>query len=189
MTEILFIIGPPRSGTTLLGTIFSKVRGFGYIEEPNFIWRGANPFNDSDVYTESDFSESKANLIKKRLAMVADFDNESTSVVIEKTPANCLRLPFLKCIYPEAKFLFLYRDEVDIAHSMSKKWLQEDDANSVKLDGARFHRYNHFKKIFRRFFSLRVIEILAYIPRILSELLFLLNMKKRKYWGDRKSVV
>ena len=183
--KVIFIIGPPRSGTTLLGTIFSKVGSVAYIEEPNFIWRSSVPFRSHDVYTENDLTPKKIQIIKQRMASKVHFKSGLIKLVVEKTPANCLRLDYLRAIYPEAKFIFIYREKTDITKSMSKKWLKEEDANSLKLDAIKSHKVNHFRKMVRRFTALNMVEVVSYLPRIVGELLFLLNIKKRKFWGVR----
>jgi hypothetical protein len=46
---------------------------------------------------------------------------EST-VMIEKTPKNSLRVPFFAAAFPEARFLFLYRDPRETIASMLEAW-------------------------------------------------------------------
>ena len=42
--------------------------------------------------------------------------------MIEKTPKNSLRVPFFKSAYPEAHFLYLYRDARQTLSSMMEAW-------------------------------------------------------------------
>jgi hypothetical protein len=42
--------------------------------------------------------------------------------VIEKTCANSLRVPFVRTICPDAKYIFIYRDGIDAAASAKKRW-------------------------------------------------------------------
>ncbi len=43
--------------------------------------------------------------------------------LLEKTPRNALRLPFLAAAYPDAKFIYLYRDAAETLGSMLEGWL------------------------------------------------------------------
>lgn len=43
-------------------------------------------------------------------------------VVVEKTCANCLRIPFVRAVLPEAKFLVLLRTAADAVASASLRW-------------------------------------------------------------------
>jgi hypothetical protein len=41
---------------------------------------------------------------------------------LEKTPKNALRIPFLKAIFPDARFLFLYREPQQTISSLMEGW-------------------------------------------------------------------
>ena len=69
-----------------------------------------------------------------------DLDNESNAVaptrrlfeeklvdsgkprLLEKTPQNCLRVPFLHAVFPDAKFIHIIRDGVESSLSIAKYW-------------------------------------------------------------------
>jgi hypothetical protein len=42
--------------------------------------------------------------------------------MLEKTPKNALRIPFLAKVFPEARFIFLYRDPRQVLSSMMEAW-------------------------------------------------------------------
>ena len=42
LDEPVIILGPPRSGTTILGNLLSNHSEFGYFEEPRAVWRWGN---------------------------------------------------------------------------------------------------------------------------------------------------
>jgi len=42
--------------------------------------------------------------------------------LLEKTPENCLRLPFLLAIFPDARFIYLTRDGRSNTHSLMEGW-------------------------------------------------------------------
>lgn len=44
--------------------------------------------------------------------------------LIEKTPENCLRLPFLLALFPDARVLYLTRDGRSNVHSLLEGWMQ-----------------------------------------------------------------
>ncbi|HOU41437.1 MAG TPA: sulfotransferase [Promineifilum sp.] len=44
--------------------------------------------------------------------------------LLEKTPENCLRLPFLQALFPDARVLFLVRDGRANVHSLLEGWRQ-----------------------------------------------------------------
>ena len=42
--------------------------------------------------------------------------------MLEKTPKNALRIPLLLAVFPEARFIFLYRDPREVLASMMEAW-------------------------------------------------------------------
>lgn len=44
--------------------------------------------------------------------------------LLEKTPENCLRLPFLQALFPDARIIFLTRDGRANVHSLMEGWRQ-----------------------------------------------------------------
>lgn len=42
--------------------------------------------------------------------------------LVEKTPANSLRVPFLKALFPDARFIFLIRRGEDVVSSLMEGW-------------------------------------------------------------------
>ncbi|HNS51966.1 MAG TPA: sulfotransferase [Anaerolineae bacterium] len=44
--------------------------------------------------------------------------------LVEKTPENCLRLPFLLALFPDARVLYLTRDGRSNVHSLMEGWAQ-----------------------------------------------------------------
>src|SRR5690606_13738695 len=42
--------------------------------------------------------------------------------LLEKTPKNALRIPFLKAVFPDARFIYLHRDPRQVLPSMLEGW-------------------------------------------------------------------
>ena len=58
--------------------------------------------------------------------------------MLEKTPKNALRLPFLARVFPEARFIYLHRDPRRVLASMMEAWTVgtvPDLPESAGLDG------------------------------------------------------
>lgn len=116
--EHVFVVGPPRSGTTLVKTVLqSHTRICGVEEETWFFLR-----RDHAGFRHADVSDSEM----KRLVREADsitglFDRfaeavkEKTGAIyfLEKTPEHALRLSFLVEHFPRSTFVFLVRDPRD----------------------------------------------------------------------------
>ena len=55
--------------------------------------------------------------------------------MLEKTPKNSLRIPFLRKVFPDAQFVFLYRDPRQVLASMMEAWLSGRFKTYVGLPG------------------------------------------------------
>jgi len=125
----IFIIGCGRSGTTILGNTLSKHRAITYLNEPRHLW--VSTFPETDIWTSNAHSRGG-----KLLLTEADFDLrkgkklsrlfrletivKKRPVFIEKLPINNFRLSFILKIFPNARFVHIYRNGLEVARSISK---------------------------------------------------------------------
>lgn len=117
----IFIIGAARSGTTMLAeTILSRHPDIAYLSEPNPTWGFGNAYKPHDVLTESDVTQRGANHIRKVFEKFLISSGKRR--FMEKTPRNCLRMPYIRKIFPDAKFVHVIRDGRDVAVSASIEW-------------------------------------------------------------------
>jgi hypothetical protein len=118
----IIIIGAPRSGTNMLRDILCEFDGVGTwpCDEINYIWRHGNRALETDQFDKSLATPKIKKYINQHFEKIAQKNN--LSVVVEKTCANSLRVPFVDEIVPDAKYLFIYRDGVDAAGSAKKRW-------------------------------------------------------------------
>ena len=125
----IYIIGMGRSGTTVLGKILSLHPDLGFINEPKAMWYFAN--NEDDLigsYTDKDAkyilnAENVQNNSSIKIHKLYAFYLRAifTKRVLDKYPEMIFRVPFLKKIFPDAKFVFIYRNGWD-ASSSSDNW-------------------------------------------------------------------
>ncbi|MEO1377856.1 MAG: sulfotransferase [Cyanobacteria bacterium J06635_10] len=115
----IFVVGPPRSGTTLMVSMLrahSNIAGIDG-EGTRFFFR--RNFTDL-TYPEID-DKTMRKLITSATDMVDLFDRIATEIVtaqnasryVEKTPEHALRLNFLLERFPKAKVVFMIRDGRD----------------------------------------------------------------------------
>jgi hypothetical protein len=129
-TEVIkpiFILGMGRSGTTILGKVLSSHNQVGFLNEPKALWNVVYPHEDvirtySDEpgrlrLDENDFSESISRAAHK-LYGYSMFITASRRIA-DKYPEMIFRIPFLRKIFPDAKYLFLVRNGWDTAQSVA----------------------------------------------------------------------
>lgn len=133
----IFIIGTGRSGTTVLGRLFSVHRQVVFLNEPKAIWHYVQ--GDEDIagnYTthparirldESDAKPEQAQTISRiySTAMRAGFAER----VVDKYPELLFRLPFVRALFPQARYIALQRDGVHTCSSISR-WSKAESRES-----------------------------------------------------------
>ena len=125
--QSVIIIGAPRSGTNMLRDILCKLDGIGTwpCDEINYIWRHGNMSTETDQFDKSMVTPKIKKYINKQFDNLAEKYN--LDIVIEKTCANSLRVPFVNEVIPNAKYIFIYRDGLDAAGSAQKRWTAKLD--------------------------------------------------------------
>jgi len=133
----VFIIAMPRSGSTLLYNILGAAReAFTIRGESHALMEtipGLHPRDrgwSSNRLTENDTTPSIVTEMTARfLARMIDRDDrrpnpEESPILLEKTPKNILRVPFLAAAYPDARFIYLQREPIETISSMLEGWRQ-----------------------------------------------------------------
>lgn len=143
MSRLVFLIGSPRSGTTLLGEqILMKHPGVKYIGEINHIWKYSNVYRRDEVLgTEqlNRFNRKKIRAYFDRL-----LQENPGKIIVEKTPTNCLRIPFINELFPDARYVFIYRNGYDTVMSLYREW---SNTGKEAIDSAELRKSSLAKKL------------------------------------------
>lgn len=118
--KYIFVIGPARSGTTMLGRILSKISDSIYIEEPTGVWLPLFYGGGSDEIDLSMYSDKDITRIRRWFQ--SKLNNSNKTILIEKSPANSLRPDVVRHIFPESYIIYLKRSEDRISASALKQW-------------------------------------------------------------------
>lgn len=114
----IFVMGPPRNGTTLLQNIIkshSEISGF-EAETRFFFLRNFNDFKGSGIpYLDYKKIIDKSKDYVALYDQIADHYKQRTATMkfVEKTPEHALRLSLLLKCFPQSKFIFIVRDARD----------------------------------------------------------------------------
>ena len=119
----IFIIGAPRSGTSLLYAILRTSSKLAHWPgEAHEVWEAdyhpALREWDSNALDASDLESDAGERIKRSFFLVTG----SRKRLIDKTPRNSLRVPFVNALFPDARFVFLMRDGRDNVNSLINAW-------------------------------------------------------------------
>lgn len=125
----IFILGCGRSGTTILGRSLSNHPEISYLNEPRRLW--------SLCYPKCDIWSRTSNSVSGKMHMTKEDANEKSSkkfrrlfklesirkgcpVIVEKLPINNFRLSFIDSIFPEARYIHILRNGIEVASSIHK---------------------------------------------------------------------
>ena len=119
----IFIIGAPRSGTSLLYAILrTSSRLAHWPGEAHEVWEAdyhpALRGWESNALGVADVERDAAERIRRSFFLVTG----SKKRLIDKTPRNALRVPFVNDVFPDAHFVYLMRDGRDNVNSLINAW-------------------------------------------------------------------
>lgn len=145
----VFIVAAPRSGSTLLFETLAKSPDFWTIGgESHEIFEGKANLGParhgwaSNRLTAADADPDAARSLRAAFrAQLRDRDGkplppDAASVrMLEKTPKNALRIPFLNAVFPDARFVYLVRDPRENVSSIIDAWKSGKFATYPALPG------------------------------------------------------
>lgn len=155
----IFIVGMPRSGTSLIEQILSshpKVHGAGELSYLSNILHGDGLLGHETEFAEN-FKNSSADQLKNLGAKyVTSLRNKSQNAqfVTDKMPTNFLYIGLIKLILPNAKIIHCRRDAPDTCWSIFKNNFASDGhkyANDLAELG---HFHNDYEKLMAHWHSI-----------------------------------
>ena len=129
LKQPVFIIGCGRSGTTILGDTLAIHRSVTYLEEPRYLW--TNVYPETDVWSTRaaerggriDLSEADCTP-KRNRRLTNIFYCETVARgrprLVEKLPTNSFRLRFLEAMFPDALYINILRNGLEVARSIEQ---------------------------------------------------------------------
>lgn len=117
------ILGAARSGTNMLRDMLTRLPGFATwdCDEINPIWRHGNLDWPNDEIPPDRATPKVRATIRRAFDRIWRASGKP-GFVVEKTCANTLRVPFVDAVLPDARYLVLVRDGVDVVPSAMKRW-------------------------------------------------------------------
>ena len=140
--SFVFIVGAPRSGTTIFGELLDRHPQVSQWYEPYFVWDRFFRLAPHDERTAADATARVKGQIFR------DFDRyrkkKKCGVLIDKSPRNSLKIPFILTIFPRARFIHLLRDGRDVTLSIHKEWQRR---RNIVQNPNQEGRFNYFKAL------------------------------------------
>jgi hypothetical protein len=134
LREPVFIVAAPRSGSSLLFETLAAHQSLATLGgEAHWLVEGLPELRPGAAATDSNrltavaltpaIREQMRTTIRQRLQDSAGRPvGERELRFLEKTPKNALRIPFIRALFPDARFIFLWRDPRENISSIIEAW-------------------------------------------------------------------
>lgn len=182
----VFIVGSPRSGTTILSEVLDRHPAITQWYEPYFIWDWDIGNLADDVRTPDMLTAESRAFIRKEFDI---FRKKSGSqVVIDKSPEHCFKIPFVQAVFPDAKWIHILRDGRDVTLSIKREWdLRREIVQNISL--AKFYKEVSTMMRLHHFWRNR-LQIIAFEMKNMGSLNPKKYLNKSKWqgvvgWGPR----
>ncbi len=115
----ILLIGCPRSGTSVLLQAFLRSPELRSLQaEGHILWDPFHPKpRDSDALAAADVTDRERAYVHWAIRLFVRGRR-----LVDKTPENCLRIPYLDALFPDARFVFLRRRAADNVNSLIEGW-------------------------------------------------------------------
>jgi hypothetical protein len=119
----VFIIGSPRSGTTMLLNMLDRSPALASLGMgSHFLWEMYHPFDPQQGHAVG----PEAITVGERRTLNFTIDRICGGIrYLDKYPRMCLRVEYLHAMYPDAWFVYISRDGRAAASSMMTGWRTE----------------------------------------------------------------
>lgn len=122
----VFVTGLGRSGTTLLGLLLSMHREVGFLNEPKALWHVVDPQQDVNGnyargvgrYRLGGENVTPAMKLRAHRLFGRYLASIGATRVVDKYPELVFRIPYVRAIFPDARFIFISRNGVDASQSI-----------------------------------------------------------------------
>ncbi len=120
LQPLIILVATVRSGTTMTAACFNQHDDIHVVREQRMLWTDGNTDLGHDRMTTE---HARPEVMKKLQSAFLHLQEEKGGKrIFEKTPSNCLRVPFIHKIFPEALIIHMVRNGRDNVSSCLPFW-------------------------------------------------------------------
>ena len=161
----VFIVGMPRSGTTLLEQIITahpKVEGRGELDSMHYIYSECEEvLQKSPAFDMGKILHEKGNEWRARYLEALAPSKAETSRVSDKLPANFRSLGLISALFPKAKIIHIRRNPLDTSVSIFNNIFDKGHPYATDLVniGDYYRQYKGQMAVWKEKLSIPILEI------------------------------
>ena len=118
--DYIFIVGSPRSGTTVTAETLSAHPDIAYLYEPYYLWNYRSGSGVDDERSAAQASDSTISFVRRHCH--AFWKQSGARFVVEQSPEESLMLPLIQLTLPKARFIHAIRNGYDCVQSIAREW-------------------------------------------------------------------
>jgi hypothetical protein len=183
--NLVFLVGFPRSGTTLLDSILRSHSKTIVLEEKPYLIDIRHEFFKQNTL-EKILSISDEKIFQFQEKYFKNFDYSDNKLIVDKFPLNLIELGFIKKIFPSSKIILALRHPLDSILScvLTSFKINEAMANYENLETTAyfynevFNLFEVYKNIFElNHFTVKYEEVVYNFDDTIQKLLNYLNLR------------
>ena len=164
--KLVFLIGFPRSGTTLLDTILRSHREIQVIEEKpmiSVIEKLIKENLNTKLENIFDLSENDLRFLKQQyFELLKKYKTNDVNLIIDKLPLNTVCVPLINLIFPKSKIIFTVRHPNDTVLSCFQQIFKPNNAmanfTSLKTSSIIYDKVMSGWDLYKKHLSFEYIE-------------------------------
>ena len=165
--EFVFVVGMPRSSTTLVNQILSSHSNIQSVGENGFIGDIVDDLSEL-IHSDKTYPacledlrhETVANLTEKIRSLIQSM-GLGTSIIVDKSPINFLHIGLILILFPNSKIVNCNRDPIDTCLSCFFQNFDKQHQYSYNLKSLAefYNQYSRLMAHWRDLFSDRIFEL------------------------------
>ena len=138
--KLVFLVGFPRSGTTLLDTILRSHSKIKVIEEKPYLLNLRHEYlkkKNNNLESILNITQIQKDEIRdKYYKKIISHEGDNEKIIVDKFPLSLIELGFIKCIFPNSKIILAVRHPCDVVTSCFFSYFKINDAmiNFLKIE-------------------------------------------------------
>ncbi len=191
--KMVFLVGFPRSGTTLLDTILRTHSKISVLEEKTYLLDVRHNFfkeKNNKLNALLDLSQSKIDEIRENYFNKININQYNlNNIIIDKLPLSIIELGFINCIFPEAKVILSVRHPCDVVTSCFFSSFKINDAmvnflnwnNTINFYNEVFDLFSFYERELNfNCYKIKYENIVYDFKNQIESLLYFLGLKYEK---------